>query len=201
MGTNCAPLLANIYLHCYEFEYINKLRDLDIKKARKFSNTYRFIDDLSSVNNPLFEDAIKEIYPRSLTVNRENSDSNLNANYLDITISIKDKKFITNIYDKRDDFNFKINSFPHASSKIHLNSTAHVYYAQLIRIAYICSDVNDFHIKHKKLVEKLLDNGFSRKKLIKILKKFFHSNTDLLKKWKYQANQFNQYMKCAFGEE
>ena len=41
MGTDCAPLLANLYLHYYEFKFLQKLRIKNNKLAKKYSNTYR----------------------------------------------------------------------------------------------------------------------------------------------------------------
>jgi hypothetical protein len=44
MGTNCAPLLADLFLYSYEF--LQKLvKDKKIHEARAFNFTYRYIDD------------------------------------------------------------------------------------------------------------------------------------------------------------
>ena len=43
MGTNCAPLLAE-FLYSYE-------SDKKIHEARAFNFTYRYIDDVLSINN------------------------------------------------------------------------------------------------------------------------------------------------------
>ena len=51
MGTNCAPFLANLYLYALEFQFLEKLSKKDIFLARKFSNSYRYIDDLLMFNN------------------------------------------------------------------------------------------------------------------------------------------------------
>ena len=39
MGTNCAPLLANLYLFYYEYNYMKNLMKLDYGKALKFNFT------------------------------------------------------------------------------------------------------------------------------------------------------------------
>ena len=45
MGTNCAPLLADLYLYSYESEFLQKLvKDKKIHEARAFNFTYRYID-------------------------------------------------------------------------------------------------------------------------------------------------------------
>jgi hypothetical protein len=46
MGTNCAPLLADLFLHSYESEFLQKLvKDKKIHEARAFNFTYRYIDE------------------------------------------------------------------------------------------------------------------------------------------------------------
>ncbi len=54
MGTDCAPLLANLYLHYYEYKFIRNMMKEDIKLAKNFSNSSRYIDDLISINNSFF---------------------------------------------------------------------------------------------------------------------------------------------------
>ena len=53
MGTNCAPLLADIFLYSYEAEFIQSLLSAGKKRlASQFNFTYRYIDDVLSINNP-----------------------------------------------------------------------------------------------------------------------------------------------------
>ena len=55
MGTNCAPLLADLFLHSYENEFLDKLiKEGKRKLARKFNLSYRYIDDLNNIRfNPI----------------------------------------------------------------------------------------------------------------------------------------------------
>ena len=56
MGTSCAPLLADIFLYSYEAEFIQSLLSTGRKRlASQFNFTYRYIDDVLSINNPDFE--------------------------------------------------------------------------------------------------------------------------------------------------
>ena len=51
MGTNCAPLIADLFLFCYERDF--KLsHQTDIIKA--FNFTSRYLDDLLIIDNPYF---------------------------------------------------------------------------------------------------------------------------------------------------
>ena len=46
MGTDCAPLLAKLFLFYYEYNYMKNLIKRDIWAARRFNNNVRYIDDL-----------------------------------------------------------------------------------------------------------------------------------------------------------
>ena len=52
MGTNCAPLLADLFLYSYENEFLDKLIKEGKKKlARKFNLSDCHTDDLIFFNN------------------------------------------------------------------------------------------------------------------------------------------------------
>ena len=63
MGTDCVPLLANLYLFYFEYKYMRGLLKNNFRMARRFSNTVRYIDDLLTLNNPSFANEITYIYP------------------------------------------------------------------------------------------------------------------------------------------
>jgi hypothetical protein len=52
----------------------------------------------------------------------------------------------TKIYDKRDDFNFKIINFPNMCSNIPASPAYGIYISQLIRYARACSNYSDVFI-------------------------------------------------------
>ena len=66
MGTNSAPLLADLFLHTLEYDFMVTTMKQDITKAIQFSNTFRYIDDLFSANNVDFGNCISAIYPSEL---------------------------------------------------------------------------------------------------------------------------------------
>ena len=60
MGTNCAPLLADIFLYSYEADFIQSLLSTGKKNlASQFNFTYRYIDDVLSINNQDFENYLR----------------------------------------------------------------------------------------------------------------------------------------------
>ena len=74
MGTNCAPLVADLFLFCYEINFMLSLSDnnqADIIEA--FNSTSRYLDDLLNIDNPYFEQIIGQIYPTELQLNKANS--------------------------------------------------------------------------------------------------------------------------------
>ena len=52
MGTDCAPFLANLFLYYYEWQFMDRLiKAKDYSTAMKFNKTWRYIDDLFTLNN------------------------------------------------------------------------------------------------------------------------------------------------------
>ena len=64
MGTNCAPLLADIFLYSYEAEFIQSLLSAGKKRlASQFNFTYKYIDDVLSINKPDWELSQSDVSP------------------------------------------------------------------------------------------------------------------------------------------
>ena len=83
LGTNCAPLLADIFLYSYEAEFIQSLLSAGKKRlASQFNFTYRYIDDVLSINNPDFENYLGQMYPPELEI-KDTTENNTSASYLD----------------------------------------------------------------------------------------------------------------------
>ena len=133
MGTNCAPLLADLFLYSCESEFLDMIRGGHRKLARSFNLCYRYIDNLIVFDNKKFGDYVKEIYPSQLTVEKTNTSDDL-TNYLDSTFIIEsNNQLYTKLCDECDDFDFHIVNFSFLSSNIPSNPSYGVYVSQLIR--------------------------------------------------------------------
>ena len=145
MGTNCAPLLADLFLYSYEAEFIQSLLRSDKKTiAKSFNFTYRYIDDVLSLNNPKIGDYLEGIYQAELEV-KDTTESINSASYLDLQLEYDIQgKLNLKLYDKRDDFNFPIVNFPFLSSNIPASPAYDVYASQLIRYARASSEYRSF---------------------------------------------------------
>ena len=148
MGTNCAPLLADLFLYSYEAEFIQTLiKSGNRRLAKSFNFTYRYIDDVLSLNNPLFSIHIDDIYPAELEI-KDTTDAHDHASYLDLLLSFdQTNRLQVKLYDKRDDFNFQIVNFPFICSNIPQSPAYGVYISQLIRYARASTFYQDFLIR------------------------------------------------------
>ena len=112
MGTNCAPLVADLFLFCYKRDFMFSLsEDNQSDVIEAFNSTSRYLDDLLNIDNNFFDSMINRIYPSELQLNKANV-SDTKASFLDLHLSISDGFVQTKIYDKRDDFDFDIVNFP-----------------------------------------------------------------------------------------
>jgi hypothetical protein len=139
MGSNCAPLVADLFLYCYEHDFMLGLaREKQFSLIQCFNKTSRYIDDILNLDNPSFEKYICKIYPKELVLNKSSSSSTDTA-FLDLRLTIQNGKIKTNLYDKRDDFNFDIVNFPFLDGNIPKGPSYGVYISQLVRYARACS--------------------------------------------------------------
>ena len=99
-------LLADLFLYSYESEFLQKLvKDKKIHEVRASNFTYRYIDDVLSINNSRFAEFLPLIYPPELEV--KETDTASSASFLDLYLEFDDcGQLSTKIYDKRDDLQF-----------------------------------------------------------------------------------------------
>ena len=164
MGTNCAPLVADLFLFCYERDFMMSLSDdkqADVIDA--FNTTSRYLDDILNINDVYFDNMVSQIYPSEFQLN--------------------DHVF-AKIYDKRDDFDFEIVNFPFLDGDVPRSTSYGVYISQLIRFARASSYVEDFNTCNKLLTQKPLKQGFRYHKLCKTFSKFYRRYFDLISKFK-----------------
>ena len=88
MGTNCAPLVSDLFLFYFERDFMKNLfsdNQADVIKA--FNLTSRYLDDLLNIDNPYFEGMVNQIYPPELQLDKANT-SYTEALFLDLHLSI-----------------------------------------------------------------------------------------------------------------
>ena len=189
MFTNCAPLLADLFLYSYEAEFVQIFLNSGKKHlAQQFNFTYRYMDDVLSLKNTQFAEYLEFIYSRELEI-KETTETAASSSYLDCYLYIYNGKLTTRLYYGmtsmcsmliRNDFNFPIINFPFLSSNIPSAPAYGVYVAQLIRYARACSNYQDFMERGKVLTTKLLSQGYQKTKLVATIKRFSRRHHDLV---------------------
>ena len=153
MGTNCAPLIADLFLDCYERGFIS-----DLQKSKRFdlidmfNDTSRYPDDIFTIYNPEFEKHIPDIYTSELQLNKANT-SHKETSFLDLNIKVIGSDIHTSVYHKRDDFGFPIINFLWLSGDVPRLSSYGIYISQLVRFARCCTSVLDFHSKNFQILQ------------------------------------------------
>ena len=67
VSTNCTPLLPDLFLYSYDVDFIQGLLKKNEKKlAQSFNCTFRYIDDVLSLNNARLGDFVDRINPIKL---------------------------------------------------------------------------------------------------------------------------------------
>ena len=112
MGTNCAPLIADLFLYCYERDFVS-----DLRRSRRHDLMDMFNDTSRYLDNPEFEKYIPDIYPAELQLNKANT-SDKETSFLDLNSKVIGSDIHTNVYDKREDFGFPIVNFPWLSGDV-----------------------------------------------------------------------------------
>jgi hypothetical protein len=121
-----------LFLYSHEAAFIQGLFKKNEKKlAWSFSFTFRYIDDVLSLNNSRFGDVFDCIYPIELEI-KYTIDTDRSASYLDLLLEIDNEEH------KRYDFNFPIVNFSFICSSIPAAPACGVYISQLIRYSRAC---------------------------------------------------------------
>ena len=124
-----------------------------------FNTTFRYFDDILNINNVYFDNMISQIYPSELQLNKVNT-SDTEAAFLDLHLSLSNDIVSTKIYDKRDNFDFKIVNFSFLDCVVPRSTFFGVYISQLIRFARASSHGACFNTRNKLSTQKLLKQGY-----------------------------------------
>jgi hypothetical protein len=140
MGTNCIPVLADLFLYSCEAGSIqNLLHEKNKPLVVAFNSTFRYINDVLLINNNQFHSYVDCICLNELEI-KDTTESFTSASHLEVLLNIDSGgKLVNQLYDKRDDFSFTIVNFTYICSDIPLSPAYGVYLSQRIRYARACS--------------------------------------------------------------
>ena len=185
MGTNSAPLVADLFLFCYERDFMQSLSDAsqsEIIEAFNSTCSSRYLDDLLNIDDNFFDSMVSYIYPSELQLNKANV-SDAESSFFDLHLSISDGFVKAKTFGKTDDFDFDIVSFTFLDGDVPRSTSYGVYISQLFSFARVSSHVDDFNTRNKVLTAKLLRQGYRYHRLRKAISKFYRQHFDLVSKY------------------
>ena len=190
MGADPSPFMANLFLYHYESQWIKSLKKDNIQKARRFAYTFRFIDDLLTINDDnLFLKNFKNIYPPELQLNLENSGDTVN--FLDLSLTNNNGHIDVKLYDKRDNFPFSIVRLLFTSSNIPSRMFYNCVGAEILRIGRVSSSTPNFIDAAKSLIDRAKKQGGKDFKLENVLKRMYGRH-QALRVFQSNAKKFSE---------
>ena len=91
---------------------------------------------------------------------------------MDISVNQTSKKFQYTLYDKRNDFPFKVISMPNLRSNIPLAPAYGVFYSQVVRLFKANNSTSGFISNVKSLIYKLCNQNFNKANLLHQVNRF-----------------------------
>ena len=138
--------------------------------------TFRYIDDVLSMNNPNLANLVLLIYEMNSRWRKQQKQLPL-SHFLAFTSNLTPNwdqwSVPTKLYDKSDDINFDIIHFPHLDSNIPNAPAYGVYISQFIGFSRASSLYVDFLQRHRVLIPNLLNQGFLKNRLFFLSFKMF----------------------------
>jgi hypothetical protein len=149
MGSKFSSAVADLYLHYYENKQFNFIKNNGIIIKR-------YIDDVI-VFNIKDENLLRNIYPPDLVLKNTSTNANF-VNFLDLRIDCDSRNTV--IYDKRDDYDFKVLFLLNWTSLVSIRVKRNLIISELNRIKNICTAFSDIHSAVSALEYKLTSNNF-----------------------------------------
>ena len=150
MGTNCAPLVADLFLFCYERDFMKNLSsDYQADVIKAFNSKPRYLDDLLNIDNPYFEGIVNQIYPPEWQLIKIILQIPSPPFWIYICLfltALFHPKFMINVMTL---ISIYVVNFPFLDGDVPRRPSYGVYISQLIRFARVCSHVDDFNTRNK----------------------------------------------------
>jgi hypothetical protein len=177
MGTNAAVNIANFILFHYEYSYlIDRLEHRDYDRIDELRYLKRYLDDITTFNNPDYNDYKYDIYPESqLTLNQESA--GLPTHTLDVLIYYNQRRhcYATTLHSKQRDPKFKnlpFTRYPHPHSYINPAFLYNSFTTELHRLHRVNSFFHSFLDNTITIMTYMLDKGYNYNKLRAKLRSF-----------------------------
>jgi hypothetical protein len=156
---------------------MDRLTAVSVTEARAFHSTFRFIDDVLSIDNPFWEKYVGKpfeeggIYPKALTLNNT-SLSNKEVTFLGMHIFECNGSLELDVFDKRKEFPFAVRRYPQMCSLIPQSIPYGVFVGQLTRYYRVCTQTGFFVENARILALTLITQGCKKSRIVKCFRSF-----------------------------
>ncbi len=164
MGGACSSALADIYLFIYE-------------SATVFNSEltfFRYVDDILICFHDSNHEFTFNFYPTNLKLIETPHNVDGSINFLAVNFKCIDNKVMYKIFNKRNEYKFKINHIANWQSNIHKN----VFRNLLINVFYICTKLNNnFHLMNHSILQYInhaKENNFPINFILNLTSGYFH---------------------------
>ncbi|GBG92412.1 hypothetical protein CBR_g55347 [Chara braunii] len=197
MGLACSPVWCDIYFFRYEYQaMIRFLRTGNERLVPAFDDTYRYVDDLCSLNNPSTREFFKEdcdqitnpiwIYPKSYiemkeTTEVKDGEVGISTNFLNMTIAVSSREqgtYSTSKHDKKKGMSFPPCRFMRFNSNRSIAQSLQVITAQTALILLLCTDPREAAKEINEIVSVMFENGSETQRCWAIVKKLLEGSFD-----------------------
>ena len=161
MGGKSSGWLSDCSLMVDEYKYVDGKVKAGLNAeagALKYFRRYR--DDCTSLNIGNFMEIARQIYPPSLNLTQENTDST-GADVLDMSVKLREGNITTKVYCKADAFPFTVVTMPFLESCLDRGICYRVFYGQMVRFQRLCTNREDFEERARFLLLVLKDRGYN----------------------------------------
>ena len=188
VGAGCAPLVAGLFLFCCGGGVVKSLSGVGRAGiVGAFGSASGCLGGLLGVGNPCFEGMVSRVCPPELQLNKAGT-SDTEALFLGLRLSISNGFVSSEIFDKRDDFDFDMVSFPFLDGGVPRSASCGVYVSRLVRFAGVSGRVVGFGARSGGLAAGLLRRGCRCRGLRKTFSEFCRRRCELVFKFSVGLN-------------
>lgn len=183
MGSDPAPIVSNLFLYFYENELVGKMKKVDLNRARRLANVFRFIDNLQLLIMVVNLSVVLKKYILLSFNSRQTIQETLKNHFWTFFINIESNWYSVNLFDKRDVFPFSIVRIPHLSNNIPLNVFYAAYRAEILRIARVANTKTNFINHCSLIVSRMINQVGSVNTISKTVSKTFGRYFEMFSKF------------------
>jgi hypothetical protein len=159
--------LGDIYMHHHEKRFVYRNHQFFVRGGRLFMCARRYRDDIVTCNWKRFARCTRFIYPPDLEFT-EGVDEGQQCTYLDMRLTLSEKRITSEVYDKWESEDFTPIRFPHVCSNVSLLQSHTCLQSDLLRMYHLCTHLADF-IKHVlRRILPVLEKGYDATTVLRI---------------------------------